>query len=235
VQARRLLRTYLLFALWAATSHAGYTHYWKWLKAPAPAALESTLVDMRRVVQARADLVEVAIDLDPAMWPDASASLPTFGFNGRGKDAYETFAFPLAPFTAENPDFQLVKTQWRPYDEVVVACLIVAGEHFSHDVLEISSDGDWTREWAKGRKLFEEVFNRPAVTVLAHEKADPFAALSEAEREAFRKEALKELRRLKQPQSGESATSEGMRRNLAVSGAFFMLLVAVLYFLSRKP
>ncbi|HVH45244.1 MAG TPA: hypothetical protein VM925_22985 [Labilithrix sp.] len=45
-----------------------------------------------------------------------------------------------------------MKTAQNPYDEVVVACLFVAKDHFPYDVLEISSDGD-NSDWAAGARL----------------------------------------------------------------------------------
>ena len=61
----------------------------------------------------------------------------------------------------EDPSFQFTKTAYKPYDEVVTACLIVARDHFPPALLTIHSDGEWA-EWARGAALYEQVLGRPA-------------------------------------------------------------------------
>jgi hypothetical protein len=55
-----------------------------------------------------------------------------------------------------------VKTDQKPYDDVVTAILIRATQLLGSDYMEgcgkeISSDGDWS-EWIDGRRLVEQVF-----------------------------------------------------------------------------
>jgi hypothetical protein len=163
-----------------ARAFAGYTHYWTWLKRPEPAKLAVCLDDMEKVLRARPDLVA---DDDERTGPSAKfrivpphpsddvamrmqeAGLPPLldgehiVFNGIGDDAHEDFRFPGAL------GFNFTKTQWKPYDEVVTAALIVARAHFSVEELEIKSDGDW-EAWTPGRRLYEKTFARPAPNAL---------------------------------------------------------------------
>lgn len=165
-----LVSSFVLFL--SGDALAGYTHYWKWKRDPDPSKVEAAVLDMKRVVEAKKDILEV---------PDAEPPSSLLVFNGIGPDAHETFGFPLAPF-AGTPDFNFVKTAYKPYDEVVTACLIVARDHFTKEELEISSDGDWN-DWQKGRALYTQVFVRAANNPLSEsttmgddEPAEPLVA-----------------------------------------------------------
>lgn len=57
-------------------------------------------------------------------------------FNGVGDLSHETFG--LGP---ETSGFNFTKTQRKPYDKHVLACLILAKEYFG-DNIKVSSDGD---------------------------------------------------------------------------------------------
>ena len=57
-------------------------------------------------------------------------------FNGVGDLSHETFG--LGPQTS---GFNFTKTQRKPYDKHVLACLILAKEYFG-DNIKVSSDGD---------------------------------------------------------------------------------------------
>lgn len=57
-------------------------------------------------------------------------------FNGIGDLSHETFG--LGPQTS---GFNFTKTQRKPYDKHVLACLILAKEYFG-DNIKVSSDGD---------------------------------------------------------------------------------------------
>ena len=59
-------------------------------------------------------------------------------FNGLGDDAHETFSLPNS--SNELKDFDFCKTQCKPYDIVVVACLTVLHNYCPE--IQISSDGD---------------------------------------------------------------------------------------------
>lgn len=162
----------------ASTARAGYTHYWTWRRPPDRAALARALGEMQALVAARRAILDVADGFDgglEAPFGDAG-HLPLVLFNGRDADAHETFAFPLAPFTAGDPSFQFVKTAQKPYDEVVTACLLVARDHFAPDQLSIRSDGRFDPDWRPGALLYERVLGRTA--------RDPLSAPDPATRPA---------------------------------------------------
>jgi hypothetical protein len=57
-------------------------------------------------------------------------------FNGIGDLSHESFVI-----STDSKGFQFTKTQRKPYDKHVLACLILAKEYFG-DNIEVSSDGD---------------------------------------------------------------------------------------------
>jgi hypothetical protein len=170
---RRLL-VVLVVLLFPVRALAGYTHYWTWLKPPDAAKVAACLADMEKVVRARPDLVadddevtgrnakfrivlphpsqEVVAQMRDAGLPDLIDG-EHIVFNGIGDNAYEDFRFP------GSLGFNFTKTEWKPYDEVVTAALIVARAHFSIEELTIESDGDWSA-WGRGRRLYEKTFNK---------------------------------------------------------------------------
>ena len=75
----------------------------------------------------------------------------TVRFNGLGEDAHETFVV-----RREHTGFKFCKTQRKPYDVVVTACLICLQSCLRDDV-QVSSDGEW-EDWKEGMNLFKEVF-----------------------------------------------------------------------------
>ena len=203
--------------LCAPNAAAGYTHYWRWRKTPEPAALAPCIEDMGRIADASRDILaddqdrekDAAVFGGKIAFLDGGPLLPGIAFNGIGDDAYEPFAFPLVdPGT---PAFQAVKTEWKPYDEVVVACLIAARDHFPPDVLTIESDGDWSPDWSRGAQLYERVLGRTA-----HNPLDARGALLSDEAPIA-------------PSSNEG----GFRKNLLLSLIVFLAL-ALAYTLVRK-
>lgn len=233
--SRGMTRFTLILAvlLWVAPAHAGYTHYWRWRTPPARLAVEAAIADMRRVVHARSTLVQVVDRREEDPWADAGVAYPTFVFEGKPGQSVETFGFPLAPFTAHEPSFQFVKTRQMAYDEVVAACLIVASQHFPRQTLEISSDGAWETDWRPGRKLYEEVFTVPALSMLAHSGVDPLAAIADSERESLRYAVGEKFNELeKRKEQGESP--HAVRRNLLLSATIIGLMLGIAALVSRK-
>jgi hypothetical protein len=153
----RLMLVVLLLLL-ARPAAAGYSHYWEWRSFPDEARLTRCVDEMRRVCAARPKLaVEAA---RPATEGDGArrGGPPAIDFNGLpGETEHEPFLFP------GRPGWNFCKTLGKPYDAVVVACLLVARDHFAADVLAISSDGAWEEgAWAAGAALYTEVTHRPA-------------------------------------------------------------------------
>ena len=66
-------------------------------------------------------------------------------FNGVGDDAHETFLI-----TSSQTNFNFCKTQLKPYDDLVCACLEFARNIFG-DGIEVDSDGDNNDEEVKAK------------------------------------------------------------------------------------
>jgi hypothetical protein len=211
----------LLILALPGVASAGYTHYWKWKARPDPAELARCVDEMLKLADARRDILEDANGRSggPAefrttcSFADAGV-LPCVNFNGIGDDAHETFAFPLASF-AGTPELSFVKTAYKPYDEVVVASLIVARDHFAPASLEIFSDGQWLDDWTAGAALYERVLRRPARNPLnVWSGASPSPADDE-------------------PPPGPTPSAWSPRKK-AIAVVIALLLTAVLVLLSRK-
>ena len=146
----------------------GYTHYWtkkkKWPAAKVSAAIQDMAEVIRRCEMPLAD-GHGEPGTEPVIGPDFIA------FNGVGELSYETFCFPGFG-GGFHPDFAFCKTVRKPYDTIVVACLLVAKHHLG-TAIKVSSDGDWEDEWLNGAgsdspsgvKVYEHIFpDRAPVT-----------------------------------------------------------------------
>lgn len=150
---KKVYLSILAFAvcLLSTTARAGYTHYFTWNQKPNEAELKACIAEMGQIAEARKDILagrdgpESPIILSPT----------NLDLNGRGGDEHEPFVFP------GDMGFNFCKTAYKPYDEVVTACLIVARDHFPPSVLGIDSDGSWA-DWQEGAKLYSSVLNRTA-------------------------------------------------------------------------
>lgn len=155
------MRTAFLTAalvFWCLDTLAGYTHYYTWKQTPDEASIKACVADMNRLIEARKAIL-VSPDLPDSKPGSLKLSATNVDFNGVGDDAHEPFVFPYV--FPDHASFNFCKTQWKPYDEVVTACLIVVRDHFPPSVLEIDSDGSWA-DWSRGAKLYASVFHRPA-------------------------------------------------------------------------
>jgi H+/citrate symporter len=148
----------VILALCCIRAGAGYTHYYTWKQPPDDTSLKACVADMNRLIEVRKSIL-VSPDLPESTPGSLKLSATNVDFNGVGDKAHEPFVFPYA--VSDHDSFNFCKTAWKPYDEVVTACLIVARDHFSPSVLEIDSDGSWA-DWSRGAKLYTSVFARPA-------------------------------------------------------------------------
>jgi hypothetical protein len=144
----------------AAPAKGGYTHYFTWKQEPDKGQLAECIREMRLMVEADGGIVA---------GPDGTGKPQfqplTLEFNGIGEQAHEPFIFPAGP------GFNFCKTAVKPYDEVVTACLLVARDHFSPEVLTIESDGSWEGgDWRNGARLYSKVLNRPAKNPMLERK-----------------------------------------------------------------
>lgn len=131
----------------------GYTHYWRRPNRLDKNKMRKFLNDASVLIN---DYHENGILLDYSIIEE-NYSLD-FGLNGIGEDAYESFNIPMDMHS--RPDerglcFECCKTNNRPYDEVVCACLILFKHYFPESV--ITSDGkdeDWLPAKYKVQSLF---------------------------------------------------------------------------------
>jgi hypothetical protein len=131
-------------------AHAGYTHYFTWHQKPDDAALKACVGEMRRIIETRTNILAGPDGLGTMVIDPSHVDL-----NGIGDDAHEPFVFP------GELGFNFCKTEGKPYDAVVTACLLVARDHFSSSILAIDSDGSWSEgDWQEGIKLYSSVLGR---------------------------------------------------------------------------
>jgi hypothetical protein len=160
---RALTLAFATLVLSSFHARAGYTHYFTWKQTPDAASVRACVADMNRLIEARKSIL-----VSPALPESTPGSLKlsatNVDFNGIGENGHEPFVFPYV--FPDHDSFNFCKTAWKPYDEVVTACLIVARDHFPDSVLEISSDGSWS-DWSRGASLYSSVFGRPARNPMA--------------------------------------------------------------------
>jgi hypothetical protein len=142
---------------------AGYDQYFNWHSKPSDPALRECIAEMRLIVEARRSML-AGPESEGA--PEIHAT--SLAINGIGDDGHEPFLFPgtieqTPPFADNTPGLNFCKTNGKPYDAVVTACLLVARDHFPASVLGIGSDGRWLDgDWKDGAALYTAVLHRPA-------------------------------------------------------------------------
>ena len=118
----------------------GYTHYFQF-HSPIPEAEFGTFTANAR------KLIEQAWDVE-LDWHIDKESLD---LNGVGSESHETFVIDR-----NGNSWGFCKTNYKPYDKVVTAILILA--RYTYPSMSLSSDGGWDY-WQKGAELFESVFH----------------------------------------------------------------------------
>ena len=125
----------------------GYTHYWTHQEKLDPQSVGRAVIDMAKVVEAKADLLGDGLGEGK---PEIAEGM--ICFNGVGDDSYETFSFPGGwSNDGAGEGFNFCKTARRPYDPVVTACLAIAKDRMGESI-DVSSDGD-REEWSEGVAL----------------------------------------------------------------------------------
>lgn len=110
----------------------GYTHYWKLLKDIDSTIWSNIVLDIKKVIKESGIKISGWNGKGKPKFNDTVIS-----FNGNGdKDSHETFSIENKPV-----NFSFCKTARKPYDTVVVACLVVLKNYLKNDI-EITSDGD---------------------------------------------------------------------------------------------
>ncbi|HZV82799.1 MAG TPA: hypothetical protein VFF53_11600 [Geobacteraceae bacterium] len=130
----------------------GYTHYWR-LKA-ATLSTEALVIIGELLGRAyhRGIIQREFDDPRPPFVSDTKIR-----FNGVGESGHETFYFTSTPDTGQSNTgwtFHFCKTARKPYDRVVMQVLIVL-KYYLGKAITVSSDGDFTVEWAAARRELE--------------------------------------------------------------------------------
>jgi hypothetical protein len=125
----------------------GYTHYWKGPKRVSSRQFATIAWHCRLVVEHLG--VPMQFESDEALPPVFTPK--EIRFNGVGEAGHETFLIQRTNLS----DF--CKTNRKPYDAAVCACLIVLRAHLGEKFI-ITSDGDDDEEgWPIARKACQEV------------------------------------------------------------------------------
>ena len=124
----------------------GYTHYFKVAKISQHSQrIPAAVRDMAKVI--RKSPVPIAGPMGTGKPVILKGEI---AFNGKSPNEYETFDFP--------GEDGFCKTQNRPYDIVVVACLAIAKDILGNEI-EVSSDGG-AEDWVAGVQLASDVLGR---------------------------------------------------------------------------
>jgi hypothetical protein len=140
----------------------GYTHYWQVRASTTSDALEVARGDMERVVAAAQALGVPIAGPTGESGTSPGAYEGRWGFTGVGVDAYEALLWPPDPTHGADEEgflFEFCKTNWRPYDAAVVACLLAAKERLGGD-MRVGSDAEEEEAWEPARELFRATFGR---------------------------------------------------------------------------
>lgn len=132
----------------------GYTHYIN--QKPELPLDKFKLFANECMTIAKLSKVPIQLDLDDNNPPQMTQKIVRF--NGIGKDGHETFWLEriFLPFQWDKLEngfyFSFCKTNRKPYDIVVVACLYSAKWHFK-DSIQLESDGN-LQDRIIGHELF---------------------------------------------------------------------------------
>ena len=150
----------------------GYTHYWTFKKPKSiksrHAEIESryqlAMRQCQRIVKAYQSQYEKGDDCRLS-GPSAHTRVNDYlgvKFNGcRGNDHED---FVLADHWSSNSEFNFCKTARKPYDQVVIACLITLHHYLGDNLVDIGSDG-YASEWVDGLDLAKRVLRIKALSI----------------------------------------------------------------------
>lgn len=125
----------------------GYTHYWRVSGSLDKDKFKEFSSDCKKIAE-MSDVGLANLQGEEKTFPEFSET--EVSFNGIGKYSCESFFVNL-----NTSGFNFCKTRRRPYDTVVVACLLCLKYYF--DDVSVSSDGD-NEEWSYGTNLYKSIF-----------------------------------------------------------------------------
>lgn len=142
----------------------GHTNYWKFSSAPKGEAkqVEETYQLAIRQCQRLIRAYNADLKAQDAKHPNrlsgysVHTKVGQYGgleFNGVQDEGHETFS--MREHFSENEGFNFCKTNRKPYDVAVKACLLVFKKYLG-DLIEISADTRNDSEWDEARELIEK-------------------------------------------------------------------------------
>ena len=144
----------------------GFTHYWEFIKPKSIKGKHQEIEDQyqlavrqcQRLVKAYNKTIKSIDVKHPDRLSGYSAHTKLNDYlglevNGTADLAHETFS--LRDHWSANEAFNFCKTNRKPYDVVVVACLIIL-KHYLNDLVVVSSDG-FQSDWTDGLRLAKSV------------------------------------------------------------------------------
>lgn len=156
-------------------------HGWRWKRVPA-------LDELRRCLMDQVTLIEMALGngrlLSDRTGSDERPELPRAGFlavafNGWRDQAAEPFVFPGEFERGGAPCSNFCDTQGRSYDDLVVACLLVATVHFPEGALSVFTQAT-EEEAMPGLCLFRQLFRTTPCRPFWDQEPDPGEEAPEA-------------------------------------------------------
>lgn len=140
----------------------GYTHYFTF-KTPKRGTAKQTNAAFTKAINACQSLVYAynATRTDETRLAGYTAHTKPgayggLNFNGTGDLGHETFV--IREHYKENVGFNFCKTNQKPYDDVVVACLCIL-HHYLGENVQVESDGssiDWIAGLELARKMLKD-------------------------------------------------------------------------------
>lgn len=125
----------------------GYTHTWTYKKSNNDAKQFAKAVKEIKKLLAAQEVKNISLcgraDCEVPILEDYMVFL-----NGAGDGGYNDFCV-----CADEHGWDFCKTARKPYDLVVMLCLIAFANNLKD--FTISSDGDFDKEWLPARKLYE--------------------------------------------------------------------------------
>lgn len=147
----------------------GYTHYWEF-KKPKKGTADKTEKTYQTAIKECAKIVKAYYAVNGGLSGfTAHTPIGKYGglqVNGKGDDAHEEFSLRehyRQNFECDDCRFPFCKTAQKPYDIVVVACLIVL-KHRLKDLIEVESDG-YTDDWEEGLRLAKNILKLKSLII----------------------------------------------------------------------
>lgn len=165
----------------------GYTHYWTFKKvkpikgkqSQIEAQYQLAVRQCQRIVRSYNKTVKAIDSKHYARLAGYSAHTKVkdylgLDFNGTAEMGHENFY--LRDHWSQNESFNFCKTASKPYDVVVVACLITL-KHYLGDLVEVGSDGN-ASDWINGLALAQSSL-RMKLNIPAEIEREPLQVVSE--------------------------------------------------------